>query len=405
MSRTMHSRTLALILVAGVTISCSDAVTSPPGGPSRKHDDASESAELASPRWQAQARTLVGMNSFSPYAAGRAYAAVSVAQYAAVVDADGDDPSGHASADLRRGAVAGASFETLKFLFPLGGANVDALLASESAAGGIEAQERFAHGLAIGRAAGLTQVARARTDGFTTPWTGTVPVGEGIWAPTPPSTGPAGSVLIGTLPYLLSSSDQFRSEPPPAYGSPAFELAMDTIRLLTSQRTPEQQAVVIAWNLSGGTHTPPGRWNLAAADRIIAYGLDERDATHVFAVMHVAMMDSQIACWDSKMTYWVVRPSQAGAGVSLGLSVPNHPSYPSGHSCLSAAAGAVLTRFFHEDRKDLAADVAEAGISRMLAGIHFGFDVKAGQDIGDAIGKLAIKVDRHDGLLNAIRYQ
>ena len=73
---------------------------------------------------------------------------------------------------------------------------------------------------------------------------------------------------------------------------------------------------------------------------------------------------------------------------------PNHPSYPSGHSCISSSAAAVLTTFFPEQRRELGAMVTEAGLSRMYGGIHYGFDIEAGQQLGRSVARFTMRADR-----------
>jgi membrane-associated phospholipid phosphatase len=83
--------------------------------------------------------------------------------------------------------------------------------------------------------------------------------------------------------------------------------------------------------------------------------------------------------------------------------LPNHPSYPSGHSCVSAAAATVLSHFFPDRATEVTNWVTEAGLSRMYAGIHYRFDISAGRDLGDAVGQWAIGKDQSAGLLAAMR--
>jgi len=73
-------------------------------------------------------------------------------------------------------------------------------------------------------------------------------------------------------------------------------------------------------------------------------------------MVNIAMADAAIGCWDSKYTYLFWRPVTAitladtdgnaattadAAWLPL-LATPPHPEYPSGHSCLSGAAGRLL---------------------------------------------------------------
>jgi len=102
------------------------------------------------------------------------------------------------------------------------------------------------------------------------------------------------------------------------------------------------------------------------------------------------MFDALIGCWDAKYHYWTLRPSQANSAISLAFPLPNHPTYPSGHSCVSSTAGRVLTHFFPDRAAELVNSVNEAGFSRILAGIHFRFDLTAGSQLGNAVAVWAI---------------
>jgi membrane-associated phospholipid phosphatase len=74
----------------------------------------------------------------------------------------------------------------------------------------------------------------------------------------------------------------------------------------------------------------------------------------------------------------------------LTFGLPNHPSYPSGHSCVSAAAATVLKELFPERGAEVDGWVEEAGLSRLYAGIHYRFDITAGADLGRAVAQWAI---------------
>jgi membrane-associated phospholipid phosphatase len=86
----------------------------------------------------------------------------------------------------------------------------------------------------------------------------------------------------------------------------------------------------------------------------------------------------------------MIRPPQADPGIVTTFSVPNHPSYPSAHSCVSAAAATVLGSLFPDRTTELNGWVADAGLSRMYAGIHYRFDITAGRNLGEAVGQWAL---------------
>ncbi len=399
---------------------------------------------LVSPVWQQKARDLVAGAGFSPLAAGRAYPLLGVAQYLAVqraeaavgvpntksadasgngigsggrlsqrrssrTNADRDDRDDRGLRDHRelresgqrletdRGAVAGASVVVLSYLFPASVQMLEDLVTAQANAGPGQPQAAFAAGEAIGRAAGAEMVAHGRVDGFSNPNTAVAPLGPGFWtSSTDPATPTAGGQLPGMTRWFLTSANQFRLGPPPTFGGAAFNAVLAEIRQISDTRTAEQIQIANFWALNPGTPTPPGFWLDQASQEIAAHGLSEREATHVFALVSSTVADALIGCWDSKLTYWFIRPWNADPGITTLATVgrPNHPSYPSGHSCVSSAAAEVLSTFFPERRTDLEAMVIQAGLSRMYAGIHYRTDIEGGQNLGRSVALFTIAADR-----------
>ena len=82
--------------------------------------------------------------------------------------------------------------------------------------------------------------------------------------------------------------------------------------------------------------------------------------------------------------------TQRAATASLGydslpttvVPVPSHPSYPSAHSCMSSASGIMLASLFPLDAPAMRDFVREVGEARLAAGIHYRYDVAAGEEIG-----------------------
>ena len=339
--------------------------------------------------WQATARSLVAATPMSPMAAARIYAAVSVAQHKSVmaVNAEHADVGGRSQFEARRGAIAGASARVLTFFFPGASVAIDQQLTAEADATPGDVHPHFVVGLAIGHAAGDASVQHVQGDGFTTPWTGTLPVGPGMWV----ANGPPGAAsLATTTAYFMTTPSQFRPAPPPAYLSPDFNTALAEVTKYSVNRTPAQVTFAQDWNYPPGTVTPPGYFNTVAAQLIVEAGLDEAATAEVFALMHAAFFDALIGCWDAKFYYNVLRPSQADPTITLPIGLPNHPSYPSGHSCGASAAATVLTHFFPSHAGALAGIVADAGLSRIIGGIHYSFDITGGNTIGAAVGQLAL---------------
>ena len=353
-------------------------------------------AGLASPAWQARAATLVTQAGFNAQTATRAYPLLGVAQYLAVQRAEATDGSGgRAGLELDRGAVAGASAVVLTYLFPSAAQTFEDMVNAQANASPGGVHPAFARGAATGRAVGAEIVTRARVDGFANAFTGTIPAGPGLWVSNTTPATIAGGQLPWVTPWFLTSASQFRPGPPPAFGSAPFLTALAEIRQISDTRTTEQIGIAAYWALSVGTPTTAGFWIQVATDGVTQHGLSEREATHLYALLSATMFDAQIGCWDAKETFWFIRPWQADALITVVAAVgkPNHPAYPSGHSCLSASGAEVLSTFFPEQRDHLNAMVAEAGLSRMYGGIHYRFDIEAGQALGRNVARFTIAAD------------
>jgi len=417
----LHVRvTTAIAALATLGLgACADrpGPTNPPSlSPSSANANGAFPTALASVGWQAQTRSLVAAGSLSPIVAARAYALVGVAQYGAVVDADrqvdadgilkangqGFGDGGRRRFEARRGAVAGASAQILSYLFPAAAAALEHCLLDEGKAGPGGLHPQFTRGVAVGRAWGDVMIAWAKADGFSKAWTGTIPTGPGLWT-SAPGVPPAGPQFSAMKPYFLSSPGQFHPPVPPVFGSAAFLADLDEVSTISSTRTQGQLDTARALNFGTGTITGVGFWDQLASQYIGERGFDERAAAHVFALTNAAAMDAVIGCWEAKYSYFYIRPSQANPAITLPIGLPNHPSYPSGHSCVSAASAEVLKAFFPEHATTLDAQVVASGMSRIYAGIHYRFDVTAGQALGRAVAGAALAYDRASGLLAAVR--
>ena len=121
------------------------------------------------------------------------------------------------------------------------------------------------------------------------------PVGPEFWtSSTNPATAPI-KALYGTRPFFLTSEDQFRPPPPPAFGSPAFLADLAEIRQLSDTRTPEQLAQAQFWAAKAAPYL-----NEVAVDLIRTHHRTEREAAHILAYANMAAFDAMIACSPEK---------------------------------------------------------------------------------------------------------
>ena len=382
-------------LLLGLALSlgaCTDAPTSAPA-PAAPSASAVKFWEAGSSvYWNGVARELLSTHprSFDPAVQARILTYLSIGQHNAVVTAETAKERGnHASPAA---AVAGASLVVLKSFLPAAAhATLDERLQAQLTGARWPGEQRkdLDAGLAIGRAIGADVAAYAAADGFGLAVPPPNPGGPGSWTGSNSYMG-----LHGTRLLALDSPDQFRPDPPPAFGSAEFEAALADLRAVVQNRTPAQIDVAFFWAARNSA-----AMNALASELIVEHRRTEREAARILALANMAGFDVVQACFDAKFAYYYIRPTQAdplNVKTIPGLGLPNHPSYPSGHSCITAAFATVLANAFPSERAELEAMIEEAGLSRMYAGIHYRFDLVAGQELGRQVAGWVLEhgVDR-----------
>lgn len=385
----MHPKTRTLlstpVLIAMMAIAaCGDG-----GGPAAPTTLPDTARTFSSALWNERAVALVVARqptSNGQAAVSRILTYLSVAQYRAVTAALA--ASSQANPPSLTAAVGGASVAVLSSFFPLDATAIEAQLKGDLAnpAPASTITQNVAAGEALGRTIGAAILARVASDNYLVAGAGTIPTGPDKWTP---SAAAVVRSMHGTRPFFLATASQLRPPAPPAVGSPVFLAALTEVRQIADARTPAQVAIAQRWNTSSGPFTA-GALNLIADSLIRAHRLPDRDAARILAFANAATFDAQIACWDAKFAYWYPRPTHADSKITMAIALPNHPSYPSGHSCMTGAFMDVLSKDFPDQRTTLDAMVDEAGMSRIFGGIHYRFDIDAGRDIGRAAAALAL---------------
>ncbi len=213
-------------------------------------------------------------------------------------------------------------------------------------------------------------------------------IGGGYWNGPQPSVGIRAGNNAG---WFISSGSQFRLPPPPAYDSKEFKDQLDiTVQRLKDASAKEKLATV-SWAGGPGTNTMPGHMLEFGTEYLLGKKIAFTQFLLVRSVLAGAVADAETAAFDSKYAYQVKRPFIMDSTLKSIMPTPNHPSYPSGHSTLSAAGTSVLIHFFPEDRELLEAVAEEAGMSRVWGGIHYMMDHETGRTLGKGVGEEAIK--------------
>ena len=264
-------------------------------------------------------------------------------------------------------------------------------------------------GVAVGLRVANALIALRADDGFRADvgYKPPTPPGPGDWIPTAPAP-PVGTYLGQMRPFALESADQFRPDGPPSLGSRRWAREYNEVKEIGSRtsttRKDWQTKAALFWG-----EAPVQQAHLALRGVITQHELDVVQAARMVAMVSVAYADGTIACYDAKYAYEFWRPITAiRAGdtdgndattvdptwVHLLPATPNHPDYPSAHSCITPAGGRALAEFLGTRRIDLTVPsltglgsrhfatvrdlTREVGEARIWGGIHFRTAVEDG---------------------------
>jgi VCPO second helical-bundle domain len=279
-------------------------------------------------------------------------------------------------------AAAAAAHGVLVTYFPAQKPALDAAYAASLA--GIADGPAEDRGVLVGQQVAAGLVAARIDDGRDDlePFTPTPE--PGVWRPTPPAFLAAQTPWMATMkPLLLRSAAQFRPGPPPALESVRYARGFEEVRLYGAKngslRTVEQTETARFW-----TELVQQQHNRTLRNLVTRLGLDLRETTRALALGTTVMADSLIACWDAKFAYGYWRPVTAiPAGDTDGnrrtaadpaweplAPTPNHPEYPSAHTCVTAALGAAAAALVGRDRIDLDVSSTVTGTTRHFSHVN-----------------------------------
>jgi hypothetical protein len=328
---------------------------------------------------------------------------------------DLDAPAGSSA----EAAVAAAAHAILVHYLPAQEAAIIGPAYTASLAA-MPADQATADGISIGEQVASAVIALRADDGFRAAITYTAPNPPvpGAWLPTA-GTPPIGPYLGQMRPFVLDSADQFRPDGPPALASKKWARDYREVKEIGSSTSSTRSA---AQTLAARFWAEPPVQQARGSFRrfVLDHELDVIDAARFMAMISVTFADGVIACFDAKYHFAFWRPVTAiRAGATDGndetpgdgtwsplLGTPNHPEYPSGHSCVTPSAGIVIARFLDTDQidftipsltglgdrhfatvKELQDEVTNA---RIWGGIHFRTAVEDGSTIARKTANLVL---------------
>ena len=360
----------------------------------------------------AQAFTAAGLTAAEGHVI---FAYVAIAVYDSVMAIEGGFEPFAVDVDAPEGAsteaaVAAAAHRILENYLP---AQETTIIdpAYTASLGTIPDSQAKTNGVTVGTAVADLLIAQRADDGFRAAVTYTPPSPPipGVWLPTA-ATPPIGTYLGLMRPFSLDTADQFRPGGPPALDSKKWARDYNEVKEIGSStsttRTIEQTVAARFW-----AEAPVQQARNSFRKFVSDHELDVVGASRFLAMVSVTYADGLIACFDAKYHFKLWRPITAiragdtdGNDATVGdptwstllAGTPNHPEYPSAHSCITPAAGLVIARFLGTPEIDFtipsisvsslgdrhyarASDLAyDVGNARIWGGIHFRSAVEDG---------------------------
>ncbi|HET6722323.1 MAG TPA: vanadium-dependent haloperoxidase [Chitinophagaceae bacterium] len=274
-------------------------------------------------------------------------------------------------------------------------------------------------GIELGKKAGQAIIEARNNDGAAGDPISQIPLSKipGIYQPVPPFNILFAPQWENVKLFGLKSKNQFRSAPYPPLNSAEYATAFNEVKEIgkinSSVRSADQSAYAKFWY-----EFSEAGWNRVARTVAINKNLSLVESARLFALVDMALADSYIAGWDSKIHHNFWRPYTAirnasndgnNATIEDKEWEPSEPTppvhdYPSTHSALGNAAAAVLAKLLGDNTSftmpsftaipagstrsftSFSQAANENADSRVMAGIHFRFSCTAGQELGNKIG-------------------
>ncbi|GAB3713102.1 hypothetical protein GCM10027592_52070 [Spirosoma flavus] len=198
---------------------------------------------------------------------------------------------------------------------------------------------------------------------------------------------------------VLPSATTISVPQPTATTSATYQKELSDVKASVQSATPEQNTAVNYWAAGGVL-----RWNQIARQLVAKYnivpGYDAATgqttpaesgnslagapfAARVYAILSVAQYDALVVAWRAKYQY--NRPSLEKQGVVARVPVLDVPSYPSEDAAIAEASCQALAYLFPSETAWLKAKATEHKQSRLYAGACVPSDLKAGEDLANAV--------------------
>ncbi|HAH25787.1 MAG TPA: hypothetical protein DCL77_18855 [Prolixibacteraceae bacterium] len=243
----------------------------------------------------------------------------------------------------------------------------------------------------------------------------TLPVGPGLWKPTPPAFAPASVPYWGKNRLMVSTSlDGIDPVAPPVYSidpNSDYYKMMKEVHDASLTLTDAQKAVAIFYAGKPGSPNYGGGAYLSTLKQVLVQENPQLDFTaYAFAKVSIAMMDAGVGVYKVKYQYNQERPVTfirevlGDATWTSFVVTPPFPDFPSSHSTLAGSFAETLegllgTNYHYTDHTydfqgeaprsytSFEAMVLDIGDARFFGGIHSRYSCTEGAKMGRKIAQ------------------
>lgn len=286
-----------------------------------------------------------------------------------------------------RAAAASAASTILIELYPENSDTYEQLrkeAADSRIVAGVNFPSDVEAGLKLGDAVAAQVIKIARADKSDSKFTGQRPDGPGNLKGEV-FVYPTAGDWVG---WFSKSHDHLLPPPPPELGSPELNAEIEELKAIERPVPVAMQAWV-----NHSVYRAYQWWFERVAMKSLERGYENNlpEAALIYATLSAANHDAILACFKAKYTYWMIRPAQLDSSIPSLFPNPPHPSYPAAHSCASRTNAEVIGHYFPEIKTEMDNAAESAGNSRLIAGIHFPSDKRAGDKIGREVAATAVE--------------
>lgn len=180
--------------------------------------------------------------------------------------------------------------------------------------------------------------------------------------------------------WFISSGKDYRLPAPASYKTEVAEV-------ISRQKNPDSatRQQIRFWNAGA----PNYRWQ-EMMSKLWSVDTGKYGAL-ANMLLGTATYDAIIAAWDTKYAYNRPRPFAADSRIKAYVPKPENPSYPCEYSVAAGVATTIITRFYPHLADSVNRMAQQLMASRVVAGVAFPSDTRAGFELGKRIAEIEIE--------------